>query len=192
MTDSYKSSPFSRGTCHLQILKYQQAIADFKKVVKLEPKNDLVKTQLASTQKLVRKIEFEKVTVMPFTYLYVYANSVFRQSNSKGRKKQHNDVLRSSRKVNIIYSFLCTKKFKPAILQVVARSTNPTQALSSTSTGRWYIRHHTRIRQGYMIQWFKRWQIPPKTLRMGDCPRGPTPISTWWTRVWWSLLWRRV
>jgi serine/threonine-protein phosphatase 5 len=53
---------FRRGTCHLQILKYSQAIADFKKVVKLEPKNDLVKTQLASTQKLVRKIEFEKVS----------------------------------------------------------------------------------------------------------------------------------
>jgi serine/threonine-protein phosphatase 5 len=50
-----------RATCYLQILKYSQAIADFKKVVKLEPKNDLVKTQLASTQKLVRKIEFEKV-----------------------------------------------------------------------------------------------------------------------------------
>ena len=57
----YIKCSFRRGTCYLQILKYAQAIADFKKVVKLEPKNDLVKTQLASTQKLVRKIEFEKV-----------------------------------------------------------------------------------------------------------------------------------
>jgi len=57
---TYAKAYYRRGTCHLQILKYAQAIADFKKVVKLEPTNDLVKTQLASTQKLVRKIEFEK------------------------------------------------------------------------------------------------------------------------------------
>lgn len=68
----------SRGTCHLQILKYQQAIADFKKVVKLEPKNELVKTQLASTQKLVRKIEFEKVKseVLEFFVLWALMLSV--------------------------------------------------------------------------------------------------------------------
>lgn len=53
-----------RGTCYLQILKYQAAIADFKKVIKLEPKNADVKTQLAATQKLVRKIEFEKVCII--------------------------------------------------------------------------------------------------------------------------------
>lgn len=47
--------------CHLQILKPQQAVADLKKVVALEPKNAEVKKQLESTQKLLRKIEFEKV-----------------------------------------------------------------------------------------------------------------------------------
>ncbi|KZP34736.1 protein phosphatase 5 [Athelia psychrophila] len=57
---TYAKAYYRRGTCNLQILKYQQAIADFKKVVKLEPKNDLVKTQLLSTQKLFRRVEFEK------------------------------------------------------------------------------------------------------------------------------------
>lgn len=47
--------------CHLQILKPQQAVLDLKKVVALEPKNAEVKKQLESTQKMVRKIEFEKV-----------------------------------------------------------------------------------------------------------------------------------
>jgi len=57
---TYAKAYYRRATCYLQILKYSQAITDFKNVVKLDPKNELVKTQLASTQKLVRKIEFEK------------------------------------------------------------------------------------------------------------------------------------
>lgn len=52
---------FRRGTCYLQTLNQQKAITDFKKVLALEPKNDTVKTQLQATQKLVRKLEFEKV-----------------------------------------------------------------------------------------------------------------------------------
>ena len=57
-------SPFSRrATCSLQILKYKDSIKDFKQVVKLDPKNDLAKSQLAETQKLLRKIEFEKVNI---------------------------------------------------------------------------------------------------------------------------------
>lgn len=48
--------------CHLQILKPQQAVSDLKKVISLEPKNTEVKRQLESTQKMVRKIEFEKVS----------------------------------------------------------------------------------------------------------------------------------
>lgn len=50
-----------RAQCHLQMLKPQLAIGDFKKVLALEPNNQTVKTQLEATQKLVRKIEFEKV-----------------------------------------------------------------------------------------------------------------------------------
>ncbi|KAH7929902.1 phosphoprotein phosphatase [Leucogyrophana mollusca] len=53
-----------RATCYLQIAKPQLAIADFKKVMALEPKNDTVKSQLTATQKLVRKIEFEKAIEM--------------------------------------------------------------------------------------------------------------------------------
>jgi len=55
---------FSRATCYLQIAKPQLAVADFKKVVVLEPTNAVVKSQLTATQKLVRRIEFEKVCVM--------------------------------------------------------------------------------------------------------------------------------
>lgn len=47
--------------CHLQILKPQQAVSDLKKVLALEPKNTEVKKQLESTQKMIRRIEFEKV-----------------------------------------------------------------------------------------------------------------------------------
>jgi serine/threonine-protein phosphatase 5 len=42
-------------------MKHQLAVADFKKVLALEPQNEVVRGQMASTQKLIRKIEFEKV-----------------------------------------------------------------------------------------------------------------------------------
>lgn len=51
----------SRATCHLQTLNPKLAVADLKRVMALEPGNATVKSQLESTQKLVRKIEFEKV-----------------------------------------------------------------------------------------------------------------------------------
>ena len=51
----------SRATCYLQTLKYKQAISDFKKVLNLEPQNDVVRQQMESTQKILRKSEFEKV-----------------------------------------------------------------------------------------------------------------------------------
>ena len=50
-----------RAQCHLQMLKPQLAIGDFKKVIAIEPHNKTVKQQLDATQKLVRRIEFEKV-----------------------------------------------------------------------------------------------------------------------------------
>ena len=46
--------------CHIQILKPHLAIADLKKVLSLEPQNAQVRKEFESTQKLVRKIEFEK------------------------------------------------------------------------------------------------------------------------------------
>ncbi|KAB5588592.1 Protein phosphatase 5 [Ceratobasidium theobromae] len=49
-----------RAMCYLSILKPQQSIADFRKVVQLDPKNANAKTQLDATVKLVRRIEFEK------------------------------------------------------------------------------------------------------------------------------------
>jgi hypothetical protein len=51
----------SRATCHLQTLQPKSAIADFKKILALEPKNETIRAQLTTTQKLIRKVEFEKV-----------------------------------------------------------------------------------------------------------------------------------
>ncbi|CAK5265691.1 unnamed protein product [Mycena citricolor] len=56
----YAKAYFRRATCYLQILKPQMAVADFRKVLALEPKNDTVRSQMVATQKLVRRIEFEK------------------------------------------------------------------------------------------------------------------------------------
>jgi serine/threonine-protein phosphatase 5 len=50
--------------CHIQTLKPQSAIADLKRVLALEPQNAQVRKELESTQKLVRKIEFEKAIEM--------------------------------------------------------------------------------------------------------------------------------
>jgi len=48
----------------MQILKPQSAVSDFKKVLALEPQNETVRSQMVSTQKLIRKIEFEKAIIM--------------------------------------------------------------------------------------------------------------------------------
>ena len=50
-----------RAQCHLQMLKPQLAVGDFTKVLTIDPNNKSVKQQLEATQKLIRKIEFEKV-----------------------------------------------------------------------------------------------------------------------------------
>ena len=43
------------------MLKPQLAIGDFKRILAIEPRNTTVKQQLEATQRLVRRIEFEKV-----------------------------------------------------------------------------------------------------------------------------------
>lgn len=61
---------FSRATCYMQILKPQAAVADFRKVLAIEPKNETVRAQMVATQKLIRKIEFEKVRSVICTMVY--------------------------------------------------------------------------------------------------------------------------
>lgn len=56
----YAKAYYRRAMCHIQILKPQLAVSDLKKVLALEPQNAKVRKELESTQKLVRKIEFEK------------------------------------------------------------------------------------------------------------------------------------
>ncbi|KAH9051401.1 phosphoprotein phosphatase [Lactarius deliciosus] len=60
LNPKYAKAYYRRAMCHIQILKPQLAIADLKKVLALEPHNAQVRKELESTQKLVRKIEFEK------------------------------------------------------------------------------------------------------------------------------------
>ncbi|KAG5638877.1 hypothetical protein H0H81_009180 [Sphagnurus paluster] len=56
----YVKAYYRRATCYMQILKPQSAVSDLKKILTLEPKNESVRAQLLATQKLIRKIEFEK------------------------------------------------------------------------------------------------------------------------------------
>lgn len=60
LNPKYAKAYYRRAMCHIQTLKPQLAVADLKKVMALEPHNNQVKLQLESTQKLLRKIEFEK------------------------------------------------------------------------------------------------------------------------------------
>ncbi|KAG7098779.1 hypothetical protein E1B28_000686 [Marasmius oreades] len=56
----YAKAYYRRATCYIQILKHQSAISDFKKVLAIEPNNETVRMQMVSTQKLLRRMEFEK------------------------------------------------------------------------------------------------------------------------------------
>ncbi|KAL0068795.1 Palmitoyl-protein thioesterase 1 [Marasmius tenuissimus] len=60
----YAKAYYRRATCYIQTLKHQTAISDFKKILALEPSNDTVRQQMVSTQKLLRKLEFEKAIEM--------------------------------------------------------------------------------------------------------------------------------
>ncbi|KAF5351642.1 hypothetical protein D9756_007546 [Leucocoprinus leucothites] len=60
----YAKAYYRRATCYLQTLRPQLAVSDFKKVLALEPNNETVRQQMVSTQKLIRKIEFEKAIEM--------------------------------------------------------------------------------------------------------------------------------
>ncbi|KAG8803392.1 hypothetical protein FRC16_005589 [Serendipita sp. 398] len=56
----YVKAYYRRALCYLSILKNHQAIADFKKTLALDPQNAVAKKQLEATQKLQRRIDFEK------------------------------------------------------------------------------------------------------------------------------------
>lgn len=59
------SQPWNRrALCQLAIFRPQKAVTDLKKVLALEPQNKLARTQLEATQKLIRKVEFEKASTV--------------------------------------------------------------------------------------------------------------------------------
>lgn len=59
----YVKAYYRRALCNLQTLKPQVAVKDFKKVLELDSKNNTARQQLTETQKMIRKAEFEKVSV---------------------------------------------------------------------------------------------------------------------------------
>ncbi|KAJ7902034.1 phosphoprotein phosphatase [Mycena olivaceomarginata] len=60
LDSKYAKAYYRRATCYMQLLKPQAAVADFRKVLVIEPKNETVRGQLVATQKLIRKIQFEQ------------------------------------------------------------------------------------------------------------------------------------
>lgn len=60
LDESNVKAYYRRALSKLAILRPTQAVADFKTVLRLDPRNALAKEQLASTVKLIRRIEFEK------------------------------------------------------------------------------------------------------------------------------------
>lgn len=75
----------------MQIMKPQMAVADFKKILALEPHNETVRSQMVATQKLIRKIEFEKVRSLQS--LIVYGPYIlFIGHRSRGRERSRRSV----------------------------------------------------------------------------------------------------
>jgi hypothetical protein len=81
-------------------LRYQQAVGDFKALLALEPQNETVRGQMVATQKLMRKIEFEKLSFeknSPSRKLI--SIGLFRLLNGKGRRTPWTDAERLLLKV---------------------------------------------------------------------------------------------
>ena len=61
----YVKAFYRRAVAQLSIMKPEAAMADLKRVVALDPKNATARAQLDSTQKLIRRIAFEKACRSP-------------------------------------------------------------------------------------------------------------------------------
>lgn len=69
LNPSYAKAYYRRGLCQLAILRPTDAVPDFQKALHIEPGNKSIREQLQMTVKLIRRIEFEKVCLLPSTYL---------------------------------------------------------------------------------------------------------------------------
>lgn len=61
----YGKAYYRRGISYLAILRPTDAVPDFKKALNIEPGNRAAREQLTATVKLIRRIEFEKVSLWP-------------------------------------------------------------------------------------------------------------------------------
>jgi serine/threonine-protein phosphatase 5 len=62
LNPDYAKAYYRRGVSSLAVLRPKEAIPDFKKALEMEPGNKAIREQLNATVKLVRRIEFEKVS----------------------------------------------------------------------------------------------------------------------------------
>jgi len=61
---SYGKALYRRALCHLQTLHPQLALQDFKRALTIDPKNVEARRRHTETQKLIRRVEFEKAIEM--------------------------------------------------------------------------------------------------------------------------------
>lgn len=62
LNPSYAKAYYRRGLSQLAILRPVDAVPDLKKALTIEPNNKAIREQLQATVKLIRRIEFEKVS----------------------------------------------------------------------------------------------------------------------------------
>lgn len=149
-----------RATCYLQIAKPHIAIADFKKVLAFEPKNETVRAQLTATQKLVRKIEFEKVD-SPFLKTLSYADVVSIPGDRDGRREECSrslpgDYCGGFVRCPLIHGRLIIERC-PGGCEVESDYTGP--VLHRTEDGKFSITQAFIIK---MIDWFKQGKKLPR------------------------------
>lgn len=70
---SYAKAYYRRGLSYLAILRPTDAVKSFKSALKLDPANTAIRSQLDATIKLVRRIEFEKVSTSTSSCLLLHS-----------------------------------------------------------------------------------------------------------------------
>jgi serine/threonine-protein phosphatase 5 len=62
LNPQYAKAYYRRGLSYLAILRPTDAVLSFKSALKIDPSNASIRSQLDATVKLIRRIEFEKVS----------------------------------------------------------------------------------------------------------------------------------